>query len=100
MVHNPGTIPDDRLTDANTDITVVFEQSFDLYRQQSKALSSLSGSRSEKAIIIHSVPSGTHLRKFVDQLVPHAQNLFLTDNNADYYQSFGKDWLAFVESMI
>ena len=99
MIHNPGTIPDARLTDTNTDITVVFEESFDLYKQQSKAVAKLSDDRSKKAIIIHSVPSSTRLRKFVDQLAPQAENLYLTDLTENYYQSFGNEWQKFVDAM-
>jgi Spherulation-specific family 4 len=99
VIHNPGTVPDPGLADANTDITVVFEQSFDLYRQQAAELTTLKVDRSTQAYIIHSVPASQNLRKFVNKLAPHAQNLFLTDLSSDYYQSFGNKWSDFVRSM-
>lgn len=99
VIRNPGTIPDDRLSDRNTDITVLFEQSFDLYQQRKSRLSALPGERSSKAYIIHSVPSNVHLRRFVDELAPHAEHLFLTDLVSHYYESFGGDWKGFVRGM-
>lgn len=99
VIHNPGTIPDEGLNVPNTDVTVVFEDTFESYQQRRGTLEGLAGDRSSKSFIIHSVPSGTKLRKLVNQLAKHAEYLFLTDLTSDYYQSFGDDWQGFVDSM-
>lgn len=99
VIRNPGTIPDDRLSDPNVDITVVFEQSFDLYQERQSRLSALPEERTSKAYIIHSVPSDVGLRRLVDELAPHAEHLFLTDLVSHFYESFGGGWRGFVRSM-
>lgn len=99
IIHNPGTIPDDRLDLNTTDITVVFEQSYDTYKSQQSALSDLSGQRSSYSYMVHSVPSGTNLGNLVDDMSQHAQYLFVTnrDSNIGPYEGFGSDWRSFTD---
>jgi hypothetical protein len=70
VIHNPGTIPDAGFTDTNTDITVVFEGSYQEYQEQEAALTSL--------------PPGRLQYSYLSQ---------------DYYESFGPDWQGFIEAM-
>jgi hypothetical protein len=99
IIHNPGSVPDSQLNVNTTDITVVFEQSYGIFKQQQDSLQALAGDRSSRAYIIHSVPLATNLERLVDDLVQHAQNIFLTDLTSNYYQGFGKDWSDFVKSI-
>ncbi|KKK15244.1 hypothetical protein ARAM_005025 [Aspergillus rambellii] len=92
VIHNPGTVPDTRLADSNTDVTVVFEQAYDLYQSntQQKALRALTQPRSDHAYILHSVPtmSVSSLQSFINGLSQRAAYLFVTTLNESYYESF------------
>lgn len=92
VVHNPGTIPDTRFVDPNTDVTVVFEGSYSEYLAQMAELASLAGDRSQYSYLLHSVPINKDLRKYVGSMSQHAQFLFLTSLTEDYYESFGLHW--------
>lgn len=98
VIHNPGTIPDTRYNDTKTDITVVFEDTYEAYQSKVASLSALPKHRSNYSYMINSVPSGmsvSSLRKFVDRLSRHAKYLLITDNEEGYYESFGSDWANF-----
>lgn len=102
IIHNPGTIPDARYADQNTDVTVVFEQSYTLYQTKQADLESLTADRIHYSYVVHSLPTSMNeadLRKFSDTLSHHAGYLFLTDLDTDYYESFGPNWSKFVDGM-
>lgn len=97
MIHNPGTIPDSRYNDTNTDITVVFEDSYSAYQTKWASIAALPKRRSEYSIMIHSVPimSPSNLHQLVNRLSGPAEFLFITENTQDYYESFGSQWANF-----
>ncbi|KAL2812288.1 Spherulation-specific family 4 [Aspergillus granulosus] len=92
VIHNPGTIPDARLAVPNTDITVVFEQSYDHYETSQKAAlaEEKDADRDTWAYIFHSVPqmSNSSLESFVDELSRKAAWLYLTTRTDSYYEHF------------
>ncbi|KAL4914634.1 Spherulation-specific family 4 [Aspergillus aurantiobrunneus] len=91
VIHNPGTIPDARLQVADTDITVVFEQSYDHYKSSQEAeLTALDADRDTWAYIFHSVPdlSSGSLQSFVDEISHQAAYLYLTTRTDSYYEYF------------
>jgi hypothetical protein len=95
VIHNPGVIPDTRFDDSTTDITVIFEESYPIYQTRVTALTDLSNrNRTEYAYMVNSVPtqSLSSLRSYVDTLSEHAAYLFVTNNNQDFYESFGSMW--------
>ncbi|KAF2437150.1 spherulin 4-like cell surface protein [Tothia fuscella] len=91
-VHNAGRVPDRRLADPNTDVSVVFEGPYSSYQSRSAILASLPLDRTRYSYIIHGVPTSKksgELRKFVNGLSTHAQYLFVTDLKDKYYEAFG-----------
>ncbi|KAL2832338.1 Spherulation-specific family 4 [Aspergillus pseudoustus] len=90
IIHNPGTIPDSRLEVPNTDITVVFEQSYDHYETSQKALldDEKDVDRDSWAYIFHSVPtmSNSTIENFVDEISRKAAWLYLTTRTDSYYE--------------
>ncbi|KAL3459624.1 Spherulation-specific family 4 [Aspergillus heterothallicus] len=92
VIHNPGTIPDSRLEVPNTDITVVFEQSYDHYETSQKAAlaQEKDPDRDSWAYIFHSVPqmSNSSLESFVDDISRKAAWLYLTTRTDSYYEHF------------
>jgi len=99
IVHNPGTVPDARLNDSNTDVTVVFEGSYSSLQLQQEELASLAQSRAQKSYVIHSVPQNIDIRDLVRSLSQEAKSLFVTSLEIGYYESFGPSWKEFVNSM-
>ncbi|KAJ6115378.1 hypothetical protein N7486_001156 [Penicillium sp. IBT 16267x] len=103
IIHNPGTIPDSRYDDNTTDITVVFEQSYDYYLTQEKVLANtLSASnRGNYSYMLNSVPTMTNntLKNFVDDLSRWAAYLFLTTLTSNYYESFGSGLDEFCDAV-
>ncbi|KAK5080765.1 hypothetical protein LTR05_008470 [Lithohypha guttulata] len=101
VIHNPGTITDPRLQDDSTDLTVVFENSYDQYKKQESVLSSLPEDRSRYAYLIHSIStiSGRNLKRFVQSISKHAEALFLTSLQEDYYEAFGSQWKEVVQAV-
>lgn len=97
VIRNPGVIPDSRFNDTNTDTTVVFEEAYTKYQREQTSLDALHNHRSEKSYMVHSVPlmKKEELRDWVDGLSRRAEFLFVTTNDADYYESFGTDWADF-----
>ncbi|KAE9968422.1 hypothetical protein BLS_005870 [Venturia inaequalis] len=99
-VHNPGNIPDARYEDNNTDITVVFESSFDDYQNKKTALAALPDARQRYAYMVHSSSLGkTSLHNFINDLSQHADWLFITNSGANYYEKFGSNWKDFVSAI-
>lgn len=92
-------MPDSGLDLDTTDITVVFEQSYDEYRSLEDKLHSLSGDRSEYSFMVHSVPSKTNLQKFVDSLSRHAEYLYVSTSDTNYYEKFGSSWKPFAQAV-
>jgi hypothetical protein len=47
--------------------------------------------------MVNSVPimDTADLTSFVDQLSVNAQYMFITNNDQDYYETFGSDWANF-----
>ncbi|PVH75792.1 hypothetical protein DL98DRAFT_574803 [Cadophora sp. DSE1049] len=101
VVRNPGVVPDERFNDTNTDITVVFEQSYPVYIGLVDSLSALPGDRSQYSYMINSVPSTveTNMKRFLSEISESAEFLFVTDNTEDFYESFGAGWDGFVKSV-
>jgi len=101
IIHNPGTTIDPRLDDLSTDITVIFESSYQDYQERKATLSSLPKDRLRSSYIIHSLPSKgfRDLGKFVDSISVQAGALFVTDLDERYYKSFGSNWETFVSVM-
>lgn len=108
IIHNPGSIPDARLTDPDVDITVVFEGSYQDYQEDSSSqalrarLASLPYDRSRVSCIMFSVRTGMSQgdrRSLADELSQHAEFLYLTDLNQDYYESFGPHWQDFIAAI-
>ena len=99
IIHNPGTIPDPRYADANTDITVVFEESYPVFQTRVASLKALPKDRAGYCYMINNVPamSRSSLQKFVDQLSERAKYLFVTNLDRDFYESFGPQWANFTE---
>jgi hypothetical protein len=97
-IHNPGTVPDPMFDDPNTDVTVVFEENYNLWDVRQ---SQIGDQRSSNALMLHSVPAMTEddLQDFVHMLASKAQYLFLTSNTVDYYESFANDWANFTEAV-
>ncbi|RHZ70747.1 hypothetical protein CDV55_108238 [Aspergillus turcosus] len=91
VIHNPGAIPDSRYSNIDgTDVTVVFEQSYQEYQTKHASLMALPANRTAYSYMIHSVPSmnnGT-LRNLVDDLSDRAEYLFLTTLSQSFYESF------------
>jgi len=100
IVHNPGVIPDSRLTDPSTDVTVVFEQAYRQYKTMKTNLESLPQNRTKYSYIVHSLPQNMDkkdLRNYVNDLSKHAKYLFVTSLSQGYYQSFGDSWKTFID---
>ncbi|KAI9366961.1 hypothetical protein BJX61DRAFT_548011 [Aspergillus egyptiacus] len=102
VILNPGTIPDARLAVPNTDITVVFEQSYDHYETSQKAgLQALDADRDATAYIFHSVPSmsSSRLARFVEAISTQAAYLYLTTRTDRYYEIFDTRLAEFCDSV-
>ncbi|KAK3045987.1 hypothetical protein LTR09_012486 [Extremus antarcticus] len=99
IIHNPGTIPDARLNDPLTDVTVVFESSFDQYQELEEDLQSLPGDRSSRSIMVHSLPSGKSVDSVLQSMSRTAQYLYLTTADQGYYEHFSDSWDKVVQIM-
>ncbi|GLA19209.1 hypothetical protein AnigIFM62618_006878 [Aspergillus niger] len=91
VIHNPGTIPDNRYENNATDVTVVFESSYQDFHSEKHSLNAMASNRTAYAYMLHSVPdnlSNSTLRSFVNQMSRKAEYLFLTTLTEDYYESF------------
>lgn len=102
VIRNPGVIPDARFDDANTDISVVFEQSYNEYQVQESQLSTLSkANRTQRCYMVHSLNAMDKgkLRDFVYELSKRAKYLFVTNNDEQYYEQFGSDWSDFTDTI-
>ncbi|ORY16990.1 Spherulation-specific family 4 [Clohesyomyces aquaticus] len=85
VFHNPGTVPDVNITSQSTDVTIVFEGTFQDRTSLSvmrTRMSSLPSTRSKYGYLIHSVPEDTKrvdLRFLVNDVKKVAQYIFVTD---------------------
>ena len=100
VMHNPGTVPDERMAELKPDVTAVFEQAYAVYRDESvqEGLTSGGYERTAASIIVHSTPI-EEIKGLVDELKVKAEYLFVTDLQEDYYQSFGASWDVFVDAV-
>lgn len=98
-IRNPGVIPDPKFADSNTDISVVFEQSYVEYQTKETDLAALKDDRKHHCYMVHSIPGfdKSKLRSFVDDLSKRAEYLFLTSNDESYYEKWGSDWADFTD---
>lgn len=80
-------------------MTVIFENSFVHFQQRQDDLAMLSGSRSSYSLMVHSVPGGEDLGRFVRRISHRAEYLFLTTATEGYYEHFGDSWAKFVSVM-
>ncbi|KAH7068061.1 Spherulation-specific family 4-domain-containing protein [Paraphoma chrysanthemicola] len=101
VIRNPGVVPAQQFADANTDISVDFEQSYTEYGAKEAELSALKDNRSGKCYMVHSLPTmdKAKLDDFVDGLSKSAEYLFVTTNAENYYESFGQDWADFTAAI-
>ncbi|KAF7533151.1 hypothetical protein G7054_g7336 [Neopestalotiopsis clavispora] len=100
VIRNPGTVPDNRYNDDNVDIIVVFEDNYDAWQSRSADVSAAPDSRAEKSIMINSVPSMSDedMKNFVNDVASVGEHLFLTSNDANFYESWASDWSNFVDA--
>ncbi|RAL10681.1 spherulation-specific family 4 protein [Aspergillus homomorphus CBS 101889] len=86
VIHNPGTIPDGRYDSNTTDVTVVFESSYNDYHTQKGKLNALASDRSGFSYMLHSVPEmgNSTLRDLVDQLSLRAKYLIETHPDLEF----------------
>src|ERR1700759_3361955 len=92
VIHNPGIIPDTRLNDSTTDITVVFEGEYSSFQLQRATLAALPLDRSRYSYIVHSVPSTVSITDLSTVIAPasqHADFLYFTYVDQNPYESFG-----------
>ncbi|OQO00890.1 hypothetical protein B0A48_13577 [Cryoendolithus antarcticus] len=101
VIHNPGTIPDEALTNTRPDLTAVFEESYARYNacgpNEDNALAIYA--REGCTYILHSVPK-EKIRHVVKELRFRAEYLFVTSLKSHFYESFGESWPAFIEAMV
>ncbi|CAG8972121.1 hypothetical protein HYALB_00008126 [Hymenoscyphus albidus] len=93
-IHNPGTVPDARLVDDSTDFTVVFEGSYQEFKEKQGSLSTLPQPRSKYSNVVHSIPklSKHSIHNFVAEVSQHSTLFSLTDVNVNFYEKFGSRW--------
>ncbi len=102
VMHNPGTLPDSRLTTASEpDVTIVCEESLEKYRtwdpQQRILLEAWP--RARCCIMLHTVPQ-KQISVMVEELRSRAGYVFITELGAGAcYQSWGSGCEEFVVSM-
>ncbi|KAL4804606.1 Spherulation-specific family 4-domain-containing protein [Aspergillus unguis] len=102
VIHNPGTIPDSRLNVPGTDITVVFEQAYDVYINGVKEdLDAIDADRTTWSYIFHSVPQmdDRELQDFVNEISQKAAYLFVTTLSVDFYNNFDPELQRFVNAV-
>jgi hypothetical protein len=85
VMHNPGTVPDERMAELKPDVTAVFEQAYAVFRNESVQESLATGGyeRTAASIIVHSTPI-EEVEGLVDELRGKAEYLFVTDLQEDY----------------
>ncbi|KAF2126989.1 hypothetical protein P153DRAFT_433463 [Dothidotthia symphoricarpi CBS 119687] len=101
VIRNPGVVPASQFSDTNTDVNVVFEQSYSEYKTKVSELSTIQDSRAQHCYMVHSLPSMTSsaFRKYVYELSRGAKYLFVTTNDDHYYESFASDWSEFATAI-
>ena len=91
-------IPDSRLPSA--DVTVVFEHDYASWEGgRDVAVAGLPSKHDGYSLMVHSVPERMSMKQFLNGLSPVARYLFVTNKDANFYESFGEDWEAFVKGM-
>jgi hypothetical protein len=103
VIHNPGSIPDQRYM-ASADCTVVFEETYNTYLTQNsaKVLSALPDNRSQLCLVMHSIPPSISTGNFislVDSARRVAGSVYMTDLSVDYYAAFSSRLDEFVKNM-
>jgi hypothetical protein len=100
VVRNPGVVPDSRFASANTDITVVFEESWQVWQARNASVASLPRARHAYSLMLNSVPvdtmSNATLGGLLNNMSSTAEYLFVTSKTENFYESFQPDWLRFV----
>ncbi|KAF1812159.1 cell surface spherulin 4-like protein [Eremomyces bilateralis CBS 781.70] len=103
VVHNPGTIPDVRFA-AAADVTVLFEQTYDVYVARSAndtvAPATLLFDRERIGAIVHTCPDDLgpqEMKQFVEEVEVKFGWLYLTDLGENYYHNFSTRFLEFVQ---
>lgn len=101
VIHNPGTIPDDRLNVANTDIRVVFEQAYDYYNDVKDDLEAIEADRRTLSYLFHSVPcmGDSALQAFIDEISQNAAYLYITSLSVNFWNGFGPELGRFCSAL-
>lgn len=112
-MNNPGTLPDPRYL-PGTDITVVFEGTYETYQMygMSSRIANLAhnavknkgqttNDRPDFAVILHSLPPHvasnlSAISKTVAELAAVAGTFFVTDLAEGYYAGWSKSWAQMV----
>ncbi|KAF1999704.1 hypothetical protein P154DRAFT_554565 [Amniculicola lignicola CBS 123094] len=99
VIRNPGVVPNAGYADDNTDISVVFEQSYTEFQTLRKDLATLSEGRAHYSYVLHTAPvmGKDELRDLVSDMSAQAKFVFVTSNANNYYESFGTDWDSFTD---
>lgn len=107
IIHNPGTIPDQRYL-ASCNLTVVFEGSYSTYKK-SKLLKSISIfqkssklGKGDTACIVHGLPKTMGVKdenSFAKELKNVAGSVFVTGLDVGYYAAFWDGWERFVDGL-
>ncbi|KAJ4287153.1 hypothetical protein N0V90_012551 [Kalmusia sp. IMI 367209] len=95
---NPGTRPN--FVTPNVDVCLAFENTWDYYNT-ADSLSWLAGNpydRANTAYMIYAAPE-SQVASITTQLKANASYLYVTDNTANPWNSFGSTWDTFVAAM-
>lgn len=90
-------VPASQFDDSNTDVSVVFEQSYAEYKTKVSELSTIQNRREQHCYMVHSLPSmaDNAFKSYIDELSKGAEYLYVTTNDEHYYESFASDWADF-----
>ncbi|QDS78007.1 hypothetical protein FKW77_002509 [Venturia effusa] len=102
VIHNPGQVPDSRLSDDSTDAAVVFEQTYRSFQAKKAELAGLYRERSRNSYLIHSLPttmSKEDLGGLIAKASQKAGYLFVTNLDQNYFERFGSIWSTFIKAM-
>ncbi|KAH7360230.1 Spherulation-specific family 4-domain-containing protein [Rhexocercosporidium sp. MPI-PUGE-AT-0058] len=106
IIHNPGTIPDQRFM-PSCNLSIVFEGTYDTYqiygfhKTISAFQSSSNSDRSKMGAVVHNFPTSLSSKEnsLVKDLRHVAGSIFLTGLSVDYYSSFWDGWAGFADDM-
>jgi hypothetical protein len=98
LIHNPGSVPDSRFANPGPDVTIVTENSCELYESPyiQELLAVEPYDREHSCIIVHTTPP-EKLVPVVEAVRAQAAHVFVTDLTSNFYESFGPSWGQFVE---